>query len=96
VSYYGHLSRFASDLGVGDTVAQKQVLGYVGCTGLCTGPHLDFRFKHNGQYVNPAGVQTPAGDPIPLEKKGDFAGLRDQRLQQLDPAPLTVVTTEAL
>jgi murein DD-endopeptidase MepM/ murein hydrolase activator NlpD len=94
VSYYGHLSRFAN-LSVGDKVQQKQVLGYVGCTGLCTGPHLDFRFKHYGKYVNPALVQTPPGDPISPEDLGRFAGLRDALLHELDPAPLSVATSEA-
>jgi murein DD-endopeptidase MepM/ murein hydrolase activator NlpD len=95
VSYYGHLSRYG-DVHVGDQVQQKQVLGFVGCTGLCTGPHLDFRFKHYGRWVNPETVQTPAGPPIPMETSGRFADLRDELLVKLDPASLSVATSEAL
>jgi murein DD-endopeptidase MepM/ murein hydrolase activator NlpD len=86
VSYYGHLSRFA-DVRVGDQVGQKQVLGFVGCTGLCTGPHLDFRFKHYGKYVNPA---LAGGD---LDR---FAKSRERLLRELDPAPIAAMTSEAL
>ena len=95
VSYYGHLSRFAG-VRVGEKVRQKQVLGYVGCTGLCTGPHLDYRLKHYGKYVNPASVHAPPGDPIPESAIGSFLVLRDKLLHELDPASLTVVTNEAL
>ena len=95
VSYYGHLSRFA-DVRVGDQVGQKQVLGFVGCTGLCTGPHLDFRFKQYGKYVNPALVQTPPGDPISAGDLDRFAKIRERLLRELDPAPIAAMTSEAL
>jgi murein DD-endopeptidase MepM/ murein hydrolase activator NlpD len=95
VSYYGHLSRFA-DVRVGDQVGQKQVLGFVGCTGLCAGPHLDFRFKHYGKYVNPALVQTPPGDPISGGDLDRFAKIRERLLRELDPAPIAAMTSEAL
>ncbi len=96
VSYYGHLQGFADGLRVGSAVRQKQVVGYVGSSGLATGPHLDFRLQRNGRYVNPASLETPAGPPIPAEMLASFASLRDDRLASLDPTPLPVATNEAL
>ena len=95
-SYYGHLSRYPKDLSVGDRVIQKDVVGYVGSTGLSTGPHLDFRLKQNNHYVNPATLQLPPGKPIAAEQRGAFELARDTLLQELDPRPLRVATNEAL
>lgn len=62
VTAYLHLSRFAPGLSPGSRVSQGQVIGYVGATGLATGPHLDYRVSHLGRYVNPALL---GGDPLP-------------------------------
>ena len=59
VTYYGHLSRFVDGLHVGQPVSQKQVIGYVGSTGLSTGPHVCFRVAKDGKYVNPIQLPTP-------------------------------------
>jgi murein DD-endopeptidase MepM/ murein hydrolase activator NlpD len=88
VSYYGHLSGYAKGVTKGARVAQKQVLGFVGATGLATGPHLDYRLKKNGHYINPASLKLPAGIPIPEESLPRFSGLRDELLSELDPRPL--------
>jgi murein DD-endopeptidase MepM/ murein hydrolase activator NlpD len=95
VSYYGHLSRYAKGLRVGQKVHQKQVVGYVGRTGLATGPHLDFRIKKNGDYVNPFRIGVPAGEPIPPAAEAEFRMVRDQLFGELDPAP-RIATNEAL
>ena len=73
----GYLTRYASlsqDIPVksGDAVSTGQVIGYVGATGYATGPHLDFRLKQNGKYVNPAKVVAPRGGSIPRHRMNDF------------------------
>jgi murein DD-endopeptidase MepM/ murein hydrolase activator NlpD len=88
ISYYAHLSRFAKGLKVGQTVSQKQVIGYVGATGLATGPHVCFRIAKDGHYVNPAKVYTPAGDPIPAEDQEEFHDQRDLLLAELGGSSL--------
>lgn len=52
-THYGHLSRFPKGLKKGDIVTQKQIIGYVGSSGLSTGPHLDYRLQHHKQFLNP-------------------------------------------
>jgi murein DD-endopeptidase MepM/ murein hydrolase activator NlpD len=69
---YNHMSRFARGLRVGKTVSQGETIGYVGTTGYATGPHLDFRMKKNGQYVNPLQVKSPPVEPVPKEDMPRF------------------------
>jgi murein DD-endopeptidase MepM/ murein hydrolase activator NlpD len=56
-TYYGHLSRFAKGIKKGISVEQKQILGYVGSSGMSTGPHLDYRIKENGVFKNPFSMK---------------------------------------
>jgi murein DD-endopeptidase MepM/ murein hydrolase activator NlpD len=95
VSYYAHLSRFASGLHTGQPVDQKQVIGYVGSTGLATGPHVCFRVAKDGHYVNPARIPSPEGPPLPSEAQDSFRAHRDVMLAQLDSGNL-VASDEAL
>ena len=80
---YGHLSRFAASLKVGDSVAQSDIIGYVGSTGLSTGPHLPYTMFINGQAIDPLKVQPSSGDPIPAELMARFAEQRQALLQQM-------------
>ncbi|RYZ59494.1 MAG: M23 family metallopeptidase [Proteobacteria bacterium] len=61
---YLHMKAFAAGLRKGSVVEQGQVIGYVGTTGLSTGPHLHFAFYENGTYVDPLGRKFPSADPI--------------------------------
>jgi murein DD-endopeptidase MepM/ murein hydrolase activator NlpD len=61
---YGHLSRFARNLKGGSHVSQGDVIGYVGMTGLATGPHLHYEFLMNGVHMNPQTVRLPGAEPL--------------------------------
>ncbi|HRQ65426.1 MAG TPA: peptidoglycan DD-metalloendopeptidase family protein [Xanthomonadaceae bacterium] len=61
---YAHLSRFAPNIRVGSRVQQGQTIGYVGMTGLATGPHLHYEFRVNGAHRDPLSIDLPAADPL--------------------------------
>ncbi|MBX3704257.1 MAG: M23 family metallopeptidase [Steroidobacteraceae bacterium] len=84
---YGHMSRFAGGLSVGDRVAQGQVIGYVGATGLATAPHVHYEYRVNGVHQNPARVTVPKADPIPASLMADFKAQTAPLLARLDAAP---------
>lgn len=72
MTYYGHLSRFGPGIRKGMRVSQKQVIGYVGSTGLSTGPHLDYRMAKDGRFRNPLKESFPSGFPIEKRKMEAF------------------------
>ena len=90
-SHYAHLSRFAAGLEVGDRVEQKELIGYVGSTGLSTGPHVCFRVKKDGRYVDPMQIKSPAGPSVDRDQRVAFESVRDELLADLGTGPLAVV-----
>ncbi len=83
---YAHLNGFASGIRSGGRVSQGQVVGYVGMTGLATGPHLHYEMHRNGTPVDPLNVDIPAGDPIPTEARDRWeeeSSLRFAALERL-------------
>jgi murein DD-endopeptidase MepM/ murein hydrolase activator NlpD len=96
VSCYGHLSRFARGLHVGQRVAQKQLVGFVGATGLATGPHLDFRLSRNGHYVDPLRMKIDSGEPVPPRSRSRFAKVKEMRMAELREAQPALVLDAAM
>lgn len=71
-SRYAHLKGFAKGVRAGTHVRQGDVVGYVGSTGLATGPHLHYEFHANGRAVDPNTIKFITGDPVPRTERGTF------------------------
>lgn len=87
MTVYGHLSRFAKGLHVGQHVVQGTVIAYVGMTGLATGPHLHYEYRVNGIFKNPQTVPLPDAAPIEARWRDDFLAKSAPMLSTLE-APL--------
>ncbi len=83
-TYYGHLSGYGPNIRRGAKVKQKQIIGYVGSTGLATGPHLDYRISKDDKFINPLKVFFPPGVPLKKERLKDFYKKRDEMLLWLN------------
>lgn len=88
---YAHMSSYAKGLGVGSRVRQGQVIGYVGQSGLATGPHLHYEFRVNGVHRNPLTVPLPDAAPIAATLKTDFLNKTQPLIAQLNLIKRTAV-----
>jgi len=85
---YCHFSGFGKGIKQGVNVKQGQVIGYVGQTGLATGPHLDFRFYRNGQAIDPTKVKSPPAKPVDTAYAEEFRIYCDSLVMVLDSIPV--------
>jgi murein DD-endopeptidase MepM/ murein hydrolase activator NlpD len=86
---YAHLQGFAPGQSVGSRVSQSEIIGYVGMTGLATGPHLHYEMYRNGQVMNPQTMSRPGGAPIPSNAMDRFSTelIQRQALLAVLPGP---------
>ena len=87
---YLHMSRIASGMRPGTKVRQGQVIGYVGSTGLATGPHVCYRYWKNGAQVDPLSDTIPPAHPVDPELREEFTAVRDALIPELLDTPLNV------
>jgi murein DD-endopeptidase MepM/ murein hydrolase activator NlpD len=81
---YGHLSRFAKTLNVGKHVTQGQVIGFVGMSGLATGPHLHYEYRVNGVHRNPQSVKFADASPVSADLRDNFVATTAPELAELE------------
>ena len=81
---YAHMSRIAPASRVGQRIRQGQVIGYVGMTGLASGPHLHYEYRVNGVHKNPRTVELPKADPVPAARRAEFAAVTTPLIAELE------------
>ena len=81
---YGHMQGFAKGVKTGGTVKQGQVIGYIGTTGLSTGPHLHYEFQVNGVHVDPLGQKVAMADPISKGERARFLAQSQPLMARMD------------
>jgi len=81
---YGHMSAFAAGLKKGQRVSQSEVIGYVGATGLASGPHLHYEFRINGVHQNPLTIAMPSAPPLTAAQLPDFKAKTQAYLGQIE------------
>lgn len=94
---YAHMSSYKRGLKVGSRVKQGQVVGFVGSSGLATGPHLHYELRVNGVHRNPLTVKLPSAEPLPKKFMADFQQHSQQLLAQIDtmkPTSLALADTQ--
>ncbi|WP_428610390.1 peptidoglycan DD-metalloendopeptidase family protein [Sedimenticola sp.] len=88
---YAHLSKFRGGVNTGSRVRQGQVIGYVGKSGLATGPHLHYEFRVNGVHRNPLTIKLPAAEPLAKNYRAKFTEISSHLLAELDLIAKTMV-----
>ena len=91
-TFYLHLRRYGKGIKQGAKVASGQIIGYVGASGEVTGPHLDYRIKHRGRYINPLAYRFRPVEPLKKEYLESFQTEAEQYLISFD-APQIIVTS---
>ncbi|GAB3203840.1 murein DD-endopeptidase MepM/ murein hydrolase activator NlpD [Pontibacter aydingkolensis] len=86
---YLHMSKFAKGIRAGARVKQGQTIGYVGSTGLATGPHLCYRFWKNGRQVDALRVKLPTADPIRKKNMETFTALKEETMRRMEAIDMT-------
>ncbi|RMF17242.1 MAG: peptidase M23 [Gammaproteobacteria bacterium] len=81
---YAHMQKFARGIRAGKYVKQGQVIGYIGSTGLATGPHLHYEFRVNGVHRNPMTVKFPQASPVPKSERARFNQVAALAIEQLE------------
>jgi len=89
-TYYLHLSRFAKGIARGARVRQGDVIGYVGMTGLATAPHLDYRVKEDGKWLNPLNLKSITPDPLRGDSLRQFRASVARLVPRLSMVPRDV------
>jgi murein DD-endopeptidase MepM/ murein hydrolase activator NlpD len=83
VTQYAHLKGYAKGIRKGVRVDQNQIIGYVGSTGMATGPHLDFRVQENGAWINPLRLKGGVSEPLPAAEREAFLAVVAGREREL-------------
>ncbi|KFX70365.1 peptidase M23 [Pseudomonas taeanensis MS-3] len=88
---YAHMQGFAKGIRTGGNVKQGQIIGYIGTTGLSTGPHLHYEFQVNGVHVDPLSQKLPMSDPIASSEKARFMQLSKPLMARMDQEKSTLL-----
>lgn len=92
---YAHMQGFAKGVRSGSSVKQGQIIGYIGTTGLSTGPHLHYEFQVDGVHVDPLGLKLPMADPIAKNEKQRFLQLSAPLMARMDEERATMLAMKS-
>ena len=92
---YAHMQGFAKGVRNGSSVKQGQIIGYIGTTGLSTGPHLHYEFQVDGVHVDPLGLKLPMADPIAKNEKQRFLQLSNPLMALMDEERATMLAMKS-